>query len=119
FQSAQPALRVVDGTFVTPDGHFAILLLGTKPSAFDSGVQGRFLADLRARFAEIAAGRGHGLHLELSAVGAFAAAPERAIQADLVVIGVCSFLGVVLLFLAFVASWPGLAVVVLPPLAGI
>src|SRR5215468_3430905 len=119
FESARPALRVVDGTFVTPDGRWAILLLGTRPSAFDSGVQGRFLADLRARFAEIAAERGHDLHLELSAVGAFAAAAERAIKGDVVVIGVCSFVGVVLLFIAFVASWRGLAVVVLPPLAGI
>src|SRR5262245_16319094 len=119
FQAAQPALRVVDGSFVTPDGRFAILLLGTRPSAFDSGAQGRFLDELRASFAEIATRRDHGLRLEISSVGAFAAAAERGIKGDVVVIGLCSFVGVVLLFVAFVASWRGLAVVVLPPLAGI
>ena len=119
FQAEQPALRVVDDQFVTPDGRYAILLLGTRPSAFDSGAQGRFLAGLRAAFAGIASRRGHGLRLELSAVGAFAAEAERSIKADVTVIGTCSFVGVVLLFVAFVASLRGLLIVILPPLAGI
>jgi predicted exporter len=118
-RSGQPALRVVDGHFVSLDGRYAIVLLGTRGSAFDSGTQARLLADLRAAFSSIAEQRGHGLHLELSAVGAFAVEAERSIKADVVVIGICSLLGVVLLFVAFVASWRGLLIVLVPPLAGI
>lgn len=118
-QAGQPALRVVDGHFVSADGRYAILLLGSRGSAFDSGAQARLLGDLRAAFAEIAAARGHGLRLELSAVGAFAIEAERSIKADVFVIGICSFLGVTALFIAFVASWRGLLIVIVPPLAGI
>ena len=119
FQSGQPALRVVDGQFVTADGGHAIVLLGSRGAAFDSGAQARLLGDLRRTFASIAAEHAHDLRLELSAVGAFAVEAERSIKADVVVIGICSFLGVVLLFIAFVASWRGLLIVIVPPLSGI
>lgn len=118
FQAGQPALRVQGGHFVTADGRYAIVLLGTRGSAFDSGAQARLLGDLRAEFARLASQRGHGLQLELSCVGAFAVEAERSIKADVARIGICSFLGVVLLFIAFVASWRGLLIVIVPPLAG-
>jgi len=119
FRSGQPALRVVDGHFVTTDGRHAILLLGSRASAFDSGAQARLLDDLHAAFARISSARDHALRLELAAVGAFAVAAERSIKADVVLIGVFSFSGVVALFLAFVGSWRGLLIVIVPPLAGI
>jgi predicted exporter len=118
FRGGQPALRVVDGQLVTPDGRFAILLLRTRGRAFDSQVQGRLIADLRESFAAIASRQGHALELELSAVGAFAAEAERSIKADVFAIALCSASGVTLLFIVFVASLRGFLVVSLPPLAG-
>ncbi len=119
WQDRETTLRMVDGQLVTPDGRFAILLLGTRSSAFDSGSQGRLLADLETAFDAIAARRGAGLQLERSAVGAFAVAAERSIKRELVWIISGSAIGVMLLFLAFVASAHGLVIVVLPPLSGI
>ncbi|TFG97704.1 MAG: hypothetical protein E4H11_01540, partial [Myxococcales bacterium] len=118
-RAGQPALRVVDGQLLTPDGRHAILLLRTRGSAFDSQVQARLIADLRAAFAAIATRLGRGLDLELSAVGAFAAEAERSIKADIVVIALCSASGVALLFVLLVASLRGFLVVSVPPLAGI
>lgn len=119
WQARETTLRMVDGQLVTPDGRFAIVLLGTRHSAFDSAAQGRLLADLQTGFAEIAARRGAGLRLERSAVGAFAVAAERSIKHELVWIIGGSAIGVTLLFIAFVASWHGLLIVVMPPLTGI
>jgi predicted exporter len=119
WQDRETTLRMVDGQLVTPDGRFAILLLGTRSSAFDSGSQGRLLADLETAFDSIAVRRGADLRLERSAVGAFAVAAERSIKRELVWIVSGSAIGVTLLFLAFVASAHGLAIVVLPPLSGI
>ena len=119
WQTRETTLRMVDGQLVTPDGRFAIVLLGTRHSAFDSGAQGRLLADLQTEFAAIAARLGGGLHLERSAVGAFAVDAERSIKSELVWIIGASAIGVTLLFLGLVASWHGMAIVVLPPLTGI
>jgi len=118
-KAGQPALRLVDGQLTTPDGRYAIVLLGTHSSAFDSGAQGRLLGDLRACFDDIAVRRGHGLDLELSAVGAFAVDAERSIKADVYLIALCSSVGVALLFVAFVASLRGLLIVMIAPLSGI
>ena len=119
WQTREATLRMVDGQLVTPDGRFAIVLLGTRNSAFDSGAQGRLLADLQAEFDAIAARLDGGLLLERSAVGAFAVEAERSIKSELVWIISASAIGVTLLFLGFVASWHGMLIVVLPPLAGI
>ncbi len=119
WQARETTLRMVDGQLVTPDGRFAIVLLGTRNSAFDSGAQGRLLADLQAGFDAIAARVGGGLRLERSAVGAFAVEAERSIKSELVWIISASAVGVTLLFVGFVASWYGMSIVVLPPLAGI
>jgi len=113
------ALRVVDGQFVTADGRFAILLMGTRGSAFDSGAQERLLDDLAARFAEINARHGGDLELERSAAGAFAVAAENGIKRDIRFIAACSFVGVALLFGFLVGSIRSFVLVSLPPLAGI
>jgi len=115
----QPALRDEAGQLVTNDGRFAIVLLGTKHSAFDTGTQGPLLAELYRHFEEIATRRGGGLELELASVGAFAMAAETAIKADVYLIAAFSFVGVALLFTAFVQSLRGFLVATVPPLSGI
>jgi predicted exporter len=115
----QPALRDEAGQLVTRDGRFAIILLGTQHSAFDTGMQGPLLAELNQHFEAIAARLGGGLQLELASVGAFAMAAETAIKADVYLIAAFSFMGVALLFTAFIQSLRGFLVATVPPLSGI
>jgi predicted exporter len=119
FRAADPALKVVRGQFVTSDGRFAIILLGTRTSAFDSGAQARLLDDLHASFETLAAEHGGGVRLELSGANRFAVAAERAMKRDVWVISAFAFVGVATLFLLFVASLRGFLVVTVPPLAGV
>jgi predicted exporter len=119
WQTRESTLRMVDGQLVTPDGQYAIVLLGTRNSAFDSGAQGRLLADLRTEFDALAARLGGDLQLERSAVGAFSVEAERSIKSELVWIASASAVGVTLLFVGFVASLRGVLIVVMPPLTGI
>ncbi|MDH3212842.1 MAG: MMPL family transporter [Myxococcales bacterium] len=118
-RSEQSTLRVEQGQLVTPDGRYAILLLGTLRSAFDSGAQGRLLADLQQRFESIRDRRGSGLAMELSAAGRFAVAAEKTIKSDVYLIAACSFVGVALLFVMIVASLRGFLITAVPPLTGI
>ncbi|HEY5658639.1 MAG TPA: MMPL family transporter [Myxococcota bacterium] len=118
FRSDEPALRMLNGQFVTPDGRYAIVLAGTRASAFDSGAQTRLIDDLYAAFAELRAGAGGALHLEMSGANRFAVAAERSMKRDVYLIGACSFCGVALLFLIFVGSLRGFLVVSVPPLGG-
>jgi predicted exporter len=118
-RSNPSSLRVEEGQLVTPDGRYAILLLGTAGSAFDSGAQGRLLADLEAEFQAIAERRGSGLAMELSSAGRFAVAAERSIKSDVYRIAACSFVGVALLFAVVVGSLRGFLITAIPPLAGI
>ena len=46
----QPSLELVDGQFVTRDGRFAVLFLGTRAPAFDGDRQKALLEDLSAAF---------------------------------------------------------------------
>jgi len=115
----EPALRIERGQFVTRDGRFAIVLLGTKGSAFDSARQGQLLLDLRESFDGIAGRLGGGLFLEQSGANRFAVAAETDMRSEVYVIAACSFLGVAALFFTFVGSLRGFLVVSVPPLAGI
>lgn len=118
-RAEESELRIVDGQLVTRDGRFAVVLLGTRSSAFDSAAQGALLTALRAAAADIAERLGHSLEFEVSSVGAFAVAAERSIKSDVYTIAACSFVGVALLFAAFVGSLRGFLITSLPPLAGI
>jgi predicted exporter len=118
-RSSESSLELIDGQFAIPEGNFAIAMLGTRASAFDSGAQMRLLANLDASFAAIAARRGGGLRLETAGANRFAVAAERSIKRDVYAIGVCSFLGVAALFLLFIGGWRAFLVVSMPPLAGI
>jgi predicted exporter len=118
FRSDEPALRMLRGQFVTVDGRYAIVFAGTRASAFDSGVQAGLIDALCAEFAAVNEGGAGALHLEMSGANRFAVAAERSMKRDVYLIGVCSFCGVALLFLAFVASLRGFLVVSVPPLGG-
>jgi predicted exporter len=118
FRSDEPALRMLRGQFVTADERFAIVFAGTRASAFDSGAQAGLIDALYAAFDELNEGGAGALHLEMSGANRFAVAAERSMKADVYLIGACSFCGVALLFLAFVASVRGFLVVSVPPLGG-
>lgn len=119
FRSGDTALRMERGQFVTADGRFAIVLLGTRASAFDSGSQARLLDDLHAAFEALAARAGGDVGLELSGANRFAVEAERSMKGDIRRIGSLTFLGVAAVFFLFVASLRGFIVVSIPPLAGI
>jgi predicted exporter len=108
-----------DGQLVTRDGAYAITMLGTRESAFDSGEQVEFLARLVSTFDAIAARRGGDLRLEMSGANRFAVAAEQSIKRDVYRIGASSFLGVAILFFLFVGGWRSFLIVSVPPLAGI
>ncbi len=114
----RPSLRLEDGQFVSEDGRWAIVFLGTRVSAFESGPQSRLLDDIAAEFAEISKRHGGDLSLEESGANRFAVRSERGIKRDVWVIGACSFGGVAALFLAFFRSLRGFALAALAPLLG-
>jgi predicted exporter len=114
----RPSLRLEDGQFVSDDGRWAIVFLGTRVSAFESGPQSRLLDDIAAEFAKISKRHGAGLRLEESGANRFAVRSERRIKQDVWVIAACSFAGVAGLFLAFFRSLRGFALAALAPLLG-
>jgi predicted exporter len=118
-RASESSLELVDGQFVVPEGNYAIAMLGTRESAFDSGAQMRLLENLYASFDAIAVRRGGGLRLESAGANRFAVAAERSVKRDVYAIGACSFLGVAALFFLFVGGWRAFLVVSVPPLAGI
>ncbi len=116
---SESSIEVIDGHFAIPEGNYAITMLSTRASAFDSGAQMRFLARLDASFAAIAKRRGGNLRLESSGANRFATAAEQSVKRDVYAIGACSFLGVAALFFFFIGGWRAFLIVSVPPLAGI
>lgn len=116
FRGGESQLTSRGGQFMSPDGRYAILLLGLRSSAFASGPQARLLRDLDAAFARVSAGRAE---LEMSGANRFGVSIERSMKRDIYRIAALSFFGVALLFFLFVGSLRGFLVVSLPPLAGI
>ena len=118
-REGEPALTMRDGVFTTRDGHFAVLLLATRHSAFDSVAQrpllqaiDRELDALRARF-------GPDLVLEKSGANRFAVDAETRIRGDASWISTLSGVGVALLSLVFFRSLFSLGVVMVPGLVGL
>jgi predicted exporter len=119
FRKGERALELQDGQWVTRDGRYAILLLSTHASAFESGSQAQLLALIDERFAAIAQAHSGDLVLEMSGANRFAVAAEQSIKADVYKIAVVSFSGVAALFVAFIGGWRSFLIVSVPPLAGI
>lgn len=116
-----PELATHDGHFVTADGRWAVIFLATRGSAFDSGPQARLLGALEEAFREAQARHGAdaGLVLEASGANRFAVAAERSIRRDVVVVSAVSFVGVGVVFLAFLRSLHFFLLAIFPALTGI
>ena len=118
-RSLDPGLRKEEGQFMSPDGEYALVLMGTRASAFDSGAHGPLLDRIEASFRDIRGRRGSGLTLEQSSAHRFAVHAERQIRGDVFWVASFSFVGVAVLFLGLVGSLRSFALVIVPPLAGI
>ena len=119
FQDQQPPLDMRDGQFVTRDGRFAVLFLGTKSSAFDGRSQRALLAELEKRFDQISAQHGGGLSLEKSGANLFAVAAERSIRGEVDLVMALAVLSVLLWFHAFFRSGRNLLLTAVPMVAGL
>jgi predicted exporter len=107
------------GVFTTQDGRWAVLLLGTRHSAFDTVAQAPLLAAIATHFAEARARYGEDLVLEQSGANRFALQAEGAIRGDAYRIMAFSLLGVAGIFLIFFRSVRALALALVPALAGV
>ncbi len=119
FRRDDDSLKIVDGQLVTRDERFAIAMLGTHASAFESGPQSQLLSKIQARFDAIAEREGANLMLEMIGANRFAVAAEQSIKSDVYLIGACSFIGVATLFFLFIGGWRAFLIVSVPPWVGI
>jgi len=115
----EPPLATQSGGFTTRDGRWAVLLLATKHSAFDTVAQGPLLAAIQAGVEAARARHGADLVLEQSGVNRFALQAEGAIRGDAYRIMAFSLLGVAGIFLLFFRSLRALALALVPALAGV
>jgi predicted exporter len=118
-RDAQPDLRLQDDQFVSRDGRFAVLFLGTRASAFDGAAQASFLDQLDRRFRAVDQAQGGGLVLESSGANRFAVAAERSIRRDVQFVSLLSVVGVFALFHACFRSGRAILLGALPVLSGI
>jgi predicted exporter len=118
-QGGEPPLASQGGVFTTRDGRWAVLLLGTRHSAFDTVAQAPLLAEIQARFEEARERFGDDLVLEQSGANRFALQAESAIRGDAYRIMAFSLLGVAGIFLLFFRSARALVLALVPALAGV
>ena len=118
-RASESSLELINGQFAIREGNYAIAMLATRESAFDSGAQMRLLEKLDASFEAIAVRRGGELRLETAGANRFAVAAEQSVKRDVYAIGICSFLGVAALFFLFIGGWRAFLIVSVPPLVGI
>lgn len=114
----QPELPMRDGQLISPDGSYALILLATEHSHFDSGVQAKFLADLAAMIDAIQVRHGNRLTIETSGANRVAVRAEQSIKRDIYWIGACTFAGVAVLFVLFFRSPVPFVLAVAPALFG-
>ncbi len=115
----RPALDLMDGRFVTRDGRFAVLFLGTRAPAFDGDRQKALLEDLSAAFARVDQRFGGALVLERSGANVFAVATERSIRHDVNFVTAVSIVSVFVLLQLFLGSWRNLLLTGFPMLGGL
>lgn len=118
-RGGEPALAMRDGIFTTHDGRWAVLLLATRHSAFDTVAQRPLLAAIEASFAAARARHGHDLVLESSGANRFALDAETKIRSDISLISALSTLGVAVLSWLFFRSFLALGLAMLPALVGL
>lgn len=116
-RSAANDLAVRDGRFVTRDGRSAVLLLGTKHSAFDADVQAPFLDAISRVTARVQAnGR---ITVEQSGLNRFATRAATAIKGDIERVGSLSLVLIALLLLGVFRSLRLVALASIPVGAGV
>lgn len=109
-------LRVVEGQFVSDDGH-ALVFLGLAHSAFDGEAQRLLLARIAELFERHA--KGHpDLRLERSGINVFSVDSEQRIRADISRVTLLSTLGLLALFLVMFRSLKSIVLLCLPLLGG-
>jgi predicted exporter len=118
-QAGEPGLVTRDGIFTSADGHWAVLLLATKHSAFDSASQAPLLDAIAAKFAELRARLGSNLVLEQAGANRFSVQAETDIRFDASWISALSFVGVTLLTYVFFRSPFSLVLVMIPGMFGL
>lgn len=119
FASGEPPLATRDGVFTTRDGRWAVLLLSTKHSAFDTVAQAPLLHAIGAELAAARARFGEDVVLEQSGANRFALQAEGSIRNDAYRIMAFSLLGVAGIFLLFFRSLRTLVLALVPALAGV
>jgi predicted exporter len=117
--AGDPPLATQGGVFTTRDGRWAVLLLATKHSAFDTVAQAPLIDAIEASFAAARSRDGGELVLEQSGANRFALAAEGSIRRDAYAIMGFSMLGVAGIFLFFFRSFRALALALVPALAGV
>jgi predicted exporter len=110
-------LAVVDGSFVTDDGH-AVVFLASRESPFAAEASARLLAGIDRAFERVRREHGGGLVLEQSSVHRFAARSQHAIREDVTRISTVSTVGIVLLFLVLFRSLRHVLLSTLPLVTG-
>ncbi len=101
-QTSGRELQVIDGRFVTSDGHTAVLFVATKASAFDSKIQRPLLRGVQRAFADVQAQTPGTLTLQQSGINRFAVRAEQTIRSDIQRITWFSIIGLTaLLWLLF------------------
>lgn len=118
-QAGEPPLATRDGVFTTRDGRYAVILLATRSSAFDTVAQRPLLEAIRAEFESLRARLGPDLSLEQSGANRFALDAETKLRADASMISTLSFAGVALLSWLFFRSAAQLALVLVPVVFGL
>ena len=117
-RDAHPAPSSGDGSFESPSGEHAIVLLGLRSSPFDSERQAPLLDFLGAEFSRLNAETDGQMVLEVSGINRVSVASERSIRGDTNFISAVSVSVVCALFLLVFHSLRHLAIAILTPLSG-
>jgi predicted exporter len=104
---------------VTREGGHAVLLLGTRASAFDSSHQKPLLEDIARHFAAIEAAESARLTLESAGLNRFAVDIEDSIRGEIPVLFTVSTIGTALLFMLCFGSLRTLFHGMLPHMLGV
>ncbi len=119
-RGTDPGLRLVDGQYAGRAGADALVLLQTRPSAFETGRQAPLLGEIDAAIeATRSAWPAAELHVEVSGVNRFAVRVEERMRGEAAAMLAVSLLGVAGLFLLFFRRPLFLVLAVLPPVAGV
>lgn len=119
-RDTDPGLRVEGGQFMAIASSHALVLVQTRPRAFDTARQAPLLAAIEDAFAALQAERPDDeLELEASGINRFGVRIERTMRSETAWIGAFGILGVSGLFLLCFRSLRALGLVLLPAGVGI